>query len=357
MRFPFIPATALILSLCACRHSPAPVTNTLAQLIPQQAPPASITDYGDPDNWLACPPALSATHGVSPKAVDVFFVYPTSWRNTGGIPLADIGNPEMRQWADYYLKTRASALETVGNIYAPFYRQLDSAYLLSSDPGKIKQPYWAAPFADVIAAFDYYIRRHNAGRPFVLFGHSQGSLALQCLLFTYMRDHPEVYSRMVAAYTIGTVWTAEDYAAHPWLKPARFSSDVGVVIAYNTEASHVDGANPFAAAQAVTINPLSWTQTTAHIPRTRSLGSVIAAPDGTLTAVSQMADARYEPSRGTIICTTVDREAFSSAPASRAYFPIGVLHENDIPLYYFDLRHNAVERTRAFLAAWKRSSQ
>jgi hypothetical protein len=191
----------------------------------------------------------------------------------------------------------------------------------------------------------------------VLFGHSQGSVALQGLLFTYMRDHPEIYARMIAAYTIGTVWTAEDYAAHPWLKPARFSSDAGVVIAYNTEAPHVDGPNPFATARAVTINPLSWTQTTAHIPRSRSIGSVIAAPDGTLTAVSRMADARYEPSRGTIVCSTVDREAFSSAPASRAYFPIGVLHENDIPLYYFDLRHNAIERTRAFLTTWKRSSR
>jgi hypothetical protein len=159
---------------------------------------------------------------------------------------------------------------------------------------------------------------------------------------------------MVAAYTIGTVWTAEDYAAYPWLKPARSASDVGVVIAYNTEAPRVDGPSPFATAKAVTINPLSWTQTTEHIPQTRSFGSVIAAPDGTLTAVSQLADARYEPSRGTIICATVDREAFSSSPASRAYFPIGVLHENDIPLYYFDLRRNAMERTRIFLSTWKR---
>jgi hypothetical protein len=66
-----------------------------------------------------------------------------------------------------------------------------------------------------------------------------------------------------------------------------------------------------------------------------------------------MTDARYELSRGTIICTTVDREAFSSGPASRACFPVGVLHENDIPLYYFDLRHNAMERTRAFPATWE----
>ena len=31
------------------------------------------------------------------------------------------------------------------------------------------------PKADVFAAFDYYIKHYNNGRPFILAGHSQGS--------------------------------------------------------------------------------------------------------------------------------------------------------------------------------------
>jgi hypothetical protein len=85
-------------------------------------------DYENPDNWLA-------RGGDGQKEADVFFLYPTSWRAAyGEYPIASIGNPDMRHWAAYYLKTRASAFETAGNIYAPFYRQLDASFVVAQKP-------------------------------------------------------------------------------------------------------------------------------------------------------------------------------------------------------------------------------
>jgi len=44
-----------------------------------------------------------------------------------------------------------------------------------------------------LATFNYYIKNFNAGRPFILAGHSQGSNVLINLMTGYLKDHPEVY--------------------------------------------------------------------------------------------------------------------------------------------------------------------
>ena len=74
------------------------------------------------------------------------------------------------------------------------------------------------PTLDVLAAFDYYIKHYNNGRPFILAAHSQGSNILINLLAGYMKDHPDVYSRMIAAYVIGYPVTAQYLADNPHLK-------------------------------------------------------------------------------------------------------------------------------------------
>ncbi|MDR2772688.1 MAG: hypothetical protein LBB93_04395, partial [Elusimicrobiota bacterium] len=40
-------------------------------------------DYSDSSHWLALPKKAS-------KNVDIFFVYPTSWRSLDGYPVADL---------------------------------------------------------------------------------------------------------------------------------------------------------------------------------------------------------------------------------------------------------------------------
>jgi hypothetical protein len=303
------------------------------------------TDYADKDNWMT-------VAKDSDKPVDVFFIYPTSWRaKPGEFPISVINNPEMRQWAKYYLDTRGSAFETAGNMYAPFYRQIDASFAFSQGSLALTLVYMAGvPHTDIRAAFDYYIKHFNNGRPFILAGHSQGSAVGLLLLADYMRKRPDVYNRMVAAYLIGIPVTQGVYDMYPWLKSAQRADDTGVIVSYNTQSPVVDApGNPLANKDSVLINPVSWQVNERKTEASQSKGSVVADEDTSeIIDLGSIADARIDHSRGVIV-TNVDRERFSSAPESRAYFPLGVFHENDITLFYYDLRANAELRARTFL--------
>lgn len=100
------------------------------------------------------------------------------------------------------------------------------------------------PAVDVFAAFKYYLKHYNHGRPYILVGHSQGSDVLRYLLSDYMKTHPRVYSRMVAAYIVGQSITPRYLADNPHLKFARGAGDTGVIVSWNTEAPGFDGTNP-----------------------------------------------------------------------------------------------------------------
>jgi hypothetical protein len=312
--------------------------------MPPETETALPADYSKADNWLAAPAQTAPA-----KPVDVFFVYPTAWRaRPGQSPLSTLDDPAMREGARYYLATRASVFETCAAIFAPYYRQLDSAFAVAMGKGALRY-FHGVPLGDVTAAFDHYITCFNRGKPFLLAGHSQGSIMLAGILCNYMPAHPDVYRRMIAAYAIGIPLTRKNYADHPHLKAATGRDDLGVIISYNTEAPSVAGLNPFSTPEAVTINPVSWTTSDAVAPADESLGSMIVLPDKTMRKVERFADARICPERGTIVCSTVDPARFSSSGASSTYFPRGVLHRNDIPLYYFDLRANAELRARKYL--------
>jgi hypothetical protein len=308
-------------------------------------------DYSNNDYWLTRPDLAGQSHSAAKNDVDVFFVYPTSWRaEAGEYPIAEINNAEMRHWAEYYLTTRGSAFETAGTIYAPYYRQLDAAFGLSQASDMDRIEYFAGvPYTDIKASFEYYLENFNNGRPFILAGHSQGSAMCLLLLTDYLKDHPDVYKRMIAAYVIGIPMVQSIYDQYPHLRAAQSANDTGVIISYNTQAPVVDGVNPLSSPESVLINPISWRTDTDEIPASESKGSIIVSDDSTFVDAPQLADARIDPTRGVIICD-VDREQFSSAAASRAYFPLGMFHENDIPLFYYDLRANAELRVQEYLA-------
>jgi pimeloyl-ACP methyl ester carboxylesterase len=300
-------------------------------------------DYGNPDNWLAV-----RTDGQ--MEVDVFFLYPTSWRaGYGEYPICRVDNTDMRHWANYYLKTRASAFKTAGNIYAPFYRQLDAAFVIAQHPIDGIGYFGGVPLTDAATAFDYYIKNYNKGKPFILAAHSQGSMVMAALIALHLKDKPDVYERMIAAYLIGMPIPETFYELFPHIKPAQNADDLGVVISYNTNSPVVDGASPFSYPSNVLINPVSWVTDESHAPKEASKGGIFVNDDGTFVKAPNLADAKIDHTTGTLV-SNVDREKFSSGAASRGYFPLGVLHENDIPLYYYDLRANAETRVEKWFA-------
>ena len=303
-------------------------------------PGTTATDYSNPAHWLSLPAATTFP-------VDIFYLYPTAWTSSdpANPQVCDIDNASMLEQAPQAFARQATAFETVGNIYAPYYRQDNSSPIdrLSIIAG--------IPTMDATAAFDYYIRHYNGGRPFILVGHSQGATVLSNLLAAYMKTNPAVYSRMIAAYIIGSPITAAYLHDNPHLKFAEGSNDTGAIISYNTEAPDTDPAtNPVLYGEVgLVINPITWTRDETLATKGEGLGSFMPDPRSfVFQPVPQYCDARIDIANGVLICSTADENALAVVDEAQG-FPRGVYHSFDIPFYYFNLRANAANRADRFL--------
>ncbi|MCX6993177.1 MAG: DUF3089 domain-containing protein [Kiritimatiellaeota bacterium] len=295
------------------------------------------TDYSIASHWLTVPATIN-------KAVDVFYLYPTAWTSTNPNPeICAIDNPSMLVKAPESSALQVTAFEPIGNIYAPFYRQdnlspIDRLNIIAG-----------IPTLDAVAAFDYYIQNFNHGRPFILAGHSQGSDVLSNLLADYMKTHPTVLARMIAAYVIGFPITTEYLSNNPHLKFAEGPGDTGVIISYNTEAPDVvpPVTNPVLSGLiGVVINPITWTKGENLATTNQGIGSFMPDSNGVYVRVPQYADAQIDKTKGVLICRSADEDAIAIIQPG---LPRGVYHNFDYPFYYFNIRSNAANRTQNFL--------
>jgi hypothetical protein len=318
------------------------------------AAPVDPIDYQSRSHWLYLP-----GKSVKQKRVAVFYVYPTAYAAAPGGPIyCPVNDPGMMQGAQVAFQRQATAFRTVGNVYAPYYRQIDATYQLSLPFAQQKKNIAGIPSTDVFAAFRYFLKHFDRGRPFILVGHSQGSAVLANLLAKYMKAHPAVYARMIAAYVPGYPIQRSYLRQHPLLKFARGANDTGVIVSWNTEAPTIAAPSPVVQPGAVAINPISWTRKQTEASAARNRGSIELDPatggtpvlnaDGTIKRFKDVADARVDQAKGVVVCSTID----ASAPPyfKPGGFPMGVLHTFDYPLYFFSVRANAADRVGHFFA-------
>jgi pimeloyl-ACP methyl ester carboxylesterase len=303
------------------------------------------TDYSKIENWLSLPANNS-------KNVDIFYIYPTAWfkQDPAEPNFCAVDHPAMLLGSKNAFDRQATAFETVGNLYAPYYRQADAAYTLTLPPSERWAVIDSIPAKDVIAAFDYYIKNYNKDKPFILVGHSQGAQVLLILLNKYMTDHADVYARMVCAYVIGYPVTAEFMNASKHLAFAGGADDTGVIVSYNTQSPSVaPGANIVMAGDVgLVINPINWKRDETPASAKESLGSYLPLDEqGTFGLVPHFADARINLAKGVLECTSVDEDAMYQISGAMG---LGVYHSFDIPFYYYNLRENAQNRVNRFLA-------
>ena len=182
-----------------------------------QEAPAAAPDFAKSESWLCLPgrddacgtplatAALNANgYGslgqAKPAAnppVDCFYVYPTVSRDTGLTSDLTPG-PEEQAVAAVQLARFAGTCRT----FAPMYRQLTLASLARAAAGENVMPGFALAYGDVVAAWKHYLEHHNQGRPFVLIGHSQGTIHLTQLLAREIEGRAEA-KRMLSALLIG----------------------------------------------------------------------------------------------------------------------------------------------------------
>ena len=296
-------------------------------------------DYANADNWLSAEDAG--------KDVDVVYFYPTTFSKVSddAPDVADITDESMRSGAQRELKNQASVFIEDCNIYAPFYRQVNAAYALTLSDEEADDLLRYSASQDPSAALDYYFENYNNGKPFILAGHSQGSQILTMILSDYMKEHPEHYKNMIAAYVIGYSVTDKYLAANPHLKFAEGADDTGVIISYNTEGpANKDQHNAVVTDGAISINPINWKKDDTYASKKENLGSLNI--DGEIE--KNLADAKIDLERGVVVCETADSAVYAIPEAAHALFGPESYHGQDYGFYYMNLRENAKVRIEAF---------
>ncbi len=309
-------------------------TSAIADLVGEPS------DYAQEENWLKIP---EITHEV-----DTFYLYPTSYLDEAenAKPICDIDNEKVQDRARLIYENQATAYEESTNVFALFYRQSNIYQVAGMSNEELEEYQRNEQRTDVYAALDYYFENYNEGRPFIIAGHSQGSIMTKIVLGEYMQAHPEYYERMVAAYPIGYSITRDWLEDHPYLKFAQGADDTGVIVSWNTEGKGNKGQqNLVVEPNAISINPINWKLDDTYAGFEENLGSRIMNEEtGTYEIVQGVADAQVDTERGVVICTAENVEY-----APEALFGPESLHSHDYDFYYVNLRENVKARVEAFL--------
>ena len=146
-------------------------------------------DYSRAENWAYCETE------ETDKPVDVFFLCPS----------VQFGNPEDRSMKFSDETARANFVGATnmekgiydGNarFFAPYYRA--AALSVYELPEEERAPYLKLAYADVRAAFLYYLAKYNDGRPIILAGFSQGGDHVLRLMKEFCKDeHHSRHTRL-----------------------------------------------------------------------------------------------------------------------------------------------------------------
>lgn len=299
------------------------------------------SDYSDENNWMKIPEIT--------KEVDTFYIYPTVVADASeDVPdIVPIDYEPMRTNAQGVYEMQGTVYEESTNVFAPYYRQSNLIAIGNLRGDDLFQYQMQEQRTDIYAALDYYFENYNDGRPFILAGHSQGSIMSIIVLGDYMQAHPEYYERMVAAYPIGFSVTKEWLEEHPYLKFAEGADDTGVIITWNTEGPGNKGQDNIVVEEgAISINPLNWKRDDTYAGVDENLGSLVQNEEtGEYEIKDGMGDAQVDTERGVVICTT-DTDY---VPAAEVFGPAS-LHRWDYGLYYVNIQKNVADRINSYMS-------
>jgi hypothetical protein len=196
----------------------AAALSTAAPLSSQTSAPAVAPDYGSDSTWLClpgrkdlCSTPLPTTElnangygskALSPVAkdppIDCFYVYPTVSSDSGMNSDLNAGREEK-----IAAEAQFARFASVCRPFAPIYRQMTLGAIAAYSAGVSIDAAAMLAYSDVLAAWRNYLATRNQGHPFVLIGHSQGSLMLQMLIAREIENNPAVANRMKLAIIPG----------------------------------------------------------------------------------------------------------------------------------------------------------
>ena len=292
------------------------------------------TDYSREENWSIQSDRLS-------HPIDVFFVHPTTYgmEQGEGKPItSSLVDAELNASTDRTIQQFIAAFSENCNVFAPRYRQMNIRALSMSDADR--EEYQATAARDVRAAFIYYLEQLNGGRPFMLAGHSQGSLMLKDLLL----NSPERVDqqKLVAAYLAGYTFTADELDTMG-LKLSESANQTGALITWNTIAEN--GSSPTLLPGAVCVNPLSWNSGKEKVLATEHEGARICLADGDFIKIPHFTSSRINEKGG------LEVRVDDVSVAEQLYMPLGstCYHFYDYDFFFENIKENVGIRC----AAWQ----
>lgn len=316
------------------------------------SPPAP--DFSDPSAWLSRPSPDTE------KQIDVFYIHSTTFfrRKLWNAPIDDPASEKIQKMVA--LPNEAGPFMSIGNIYAPKYREATLYSLFTHKFDGLAARKLA--YDDVERAFQDFLSKRDPERAIAIVGYGQGGLYALGLLNDYFQGEINpLRRRLVAAYVIG-VSTPREFLHQ--LKPAipacEGPDETRCVISYvdfeprfDEEMDRArDRALMFSPSGeivslksegAVCVNPLSWRTDSAYQPPAQNLGAASAtgigdgdAPPAIIGAVG----ARCE--NGILIVDTPKRRMLRRGDWFGAKWK-----PQPFNLFYYDLAENAKIRTEA----------
>ena len=200
-----------LISLFLAASALCPITPLAAQT------PAPV-DYSRDSNWLCLPgradvcSAPQSTVDVNPTGygaksistpakstppIDCFYVYPTISRDSG------LSSDLVMNEENWVAAAQLARFGSVCRTFAPKYRQMTVGAIVAFSAGQDITAAAALSYGDVVAAFRQFIASRSQDRPFVLIGHSQGSLHLIQLIAKEIEPRPALANQMKLAILPG----------------------------------------------------------------------------------------------------------------------------------------------------------
>lgn len=317
------------------------------------------TDYSRKSNWamIAERPDLDA---------DIFYLHPTTYYDTSenasdNWQITDSGDAADIVYAT--LVSQVSIFKGIANPYVPYYKQMNIGVSFKKDNEKASK----ISYDDVKAAFLYYYRHYNKGKPFFIYGHSQGAHFALRLMEDIFSDS-KYSDKLIAAYLVGWPVTQQTIKDFPHIKVLETATSFGGVVPWDVVAENVTYVLPTVAPNSIIVNPITWTTSKEPISKKLNLGaafyeittfdykktSTIAEFTGgqikEMPAIPGVIESSY-----TAFVTPDLTEAIEAIEGkiSEKETAAGCYHIIANDLFYENIRKNVRDRKEAYLKAFK----
>ena len=261
----------------------------------------------------------------------MFFIHPTTYTRHISSSNAAIDDDYLAAKSDFPAFSTRPACSTSGRGFSPPLPAVIHQGFLQRT--RLWQASFDTAYSDVAAAFQYYLLHWNQGRPFIIAGHSQGSLIAERLL----KEFVEISPATATGGSLCSGWPVpKNYFRS--LKMCADSTETGCICSWRTLRRNY-------------LPDYLKNETAILLPPIHSPGQPMAVtrPEAKTWAAyclnSTVFSNQPRMPGSKMVCSLFTSPGFPGAFCSGARN----YHVGDINLYYMNLRHNAGQRIAAFL--------